>query len=164
VSLCGSDIVPNENSICIVPKMATALCLRPGQNKLRLSCKELQRHAYAVRQMRVEAKKGSNATKAVAKANLPTKICIECKRPFTWYCAPLSSLRLLSLLLAHCMAASLRISSKPAVCICAGERNGKSAGMTSSKHSYTFHVRSPAERPHGCLATDCKCSSESTYV
>ena len=34
--------------------------------------------------MRVEAKKGSNASKAVAKANLPSKVCIVCQRPFTW--------------------------------------------------------------------------------
>ncbi|CAK0783980.1 hypothetical protein CVIRNUC_007183 [Coccomyxa viridis] len=35
--------------------------------------------------MRIEAKKGSKAAgKAVAKADLPSKICIVCKRPFTW--------------------------------------------------------------------------------
>ena len=35
--------------------------------------------------MRIEAKKGSRAAgKAVAKADLPSKICIVCKRPFTW--------------------------------------------------------------------------------
>jgi hypothetical protein len=35
--------------------------------------------------MRVEAKKGSNASKAVAKADLPSKICVVCQRPFTWW-------------------------------------------------------------------------------
>ena len=36
--------------------------------------------------MRVDAKKGSKAAgKAVAKANLPSKICIVCNRPYTWY-------------------------------------------------------------------------------
>ncbi|CAL8466398.1 g5934 [Coccomyxa elongata] len=34
--------------------------------------------------MRVEAKKGSNASKVVAKANLPSKVCLVCQRPFTW--------------------------------------------------------------------------------
>ena len=38
----------------------------------------------SVRLMRVEAKKGSNASKVVAKANLPSKICLVCQRPFTW--------------------------------------------------------------------------------
>ena len=35
--------------------------------------------------MRVEAKKGSNASKAVAKANLPVKTCLVCQRPYTWW-------------------------------------------------------------------------------
>ena len=36
--------------------------------------------------MRVDAKKGSKAAgKAVAKSNLPSKICIVCNRPYTWY-------------------------------------------------------------------------------
>ena len=36
--------------------------------------------------MRVDAKKGSKAAgKAVAKANLPSKISIVCNRPYTWY-------------------------------------------------------------------------------
>ncbi len=35
--------------------------------------------------MRIEAKKGSKAAgKAVAKSNLPSKVCIVCNRPFTW--------------------------------------------------------------------------------
>ncbi|BDA51231.1 hypothetical protein COCOBI_18-1080 [Coccomyxa sp. Obi] len=34
--------------------------------------------------MRIEAKKGSNASKVVAKANLPSKLCLVCERPFTW--------------------------------------------------------------------------------
>ncbi|KAK9902794.1 hypothetical protein WJX75_006264 [Coccomyxa subellipsoidea] len=34
--------------------------------------------------MRIESKKGSNATRVVAKANLPSKTCLTCNRPFTW--------------------------------------------------------------------------------
>ena len=45
----------------------------------------LQR-VVGVSTMRVEAKKGSKAAgKAVAKSDLPSKICLVCKRPFTWY-------------------------------------------------------------------------------
>lgn len=44
----------------------------------------LQR-VVGVSTMRVEAKKGSKAAgKAVAKSDLPSKICVVCKRPFTW--------------------------------------------------------------------------------
>lgn len=46
--------------------------------------------------MRVEAKKGSKAAgKAVAKSDLPSKICIVCKRPFTWYTSIQTSTSLL---------------------------------------------------------------------
>lgn len=50
-----------------------------------LQSKGLYRYASSVQYMRIEAKKGSNATKAVAKANLPTKTCLVCNRPFTWW-------------------------------------------------------------------------------
>ncbi|WIA41959.1 hypothetical protein OEZ86_009263 [Tetradesmus obliquus] len=32
----------------------------------------------------VVAKKGSNKTKAPNKADLPSKVCVTCGRPFTW--------------------------------------------------------------------------------
>ncbi|PNW83999.1 hypothetical protein CHLRE_04g212350v5 [Chlamydomonas reinhardtii] len=36
------------------------------------------------RPLRVESKKGDNRGKAVAKENLPTKVCATCGLPFTW--------------------------------------------------------------------------------
>ncbi len=50
-----------------------------------LQAQTRQLRAERLSTMRIEAKKGSKAAgKAVAKADLPSKICIVCKRPFTW--------------------------------------------------------------------------------
>ena len=60
------------------------MLLRPAIQRSWCRVRQTRLASNSFRSMRVEAKKGSNASKAVAKTNLPTKICVVCQRPFTW--------------------------------------------------------------------------------